>query len=190
MATLPIEEAKVKIELLTAEDFLLFGDVIEANEAAEHFTINCGYTERYHNLANVEVTHTKGKAGISIFASQPLPIPLQLKLLERHPLSSQAFIPLDQEPYLVVVAPPGEFNSEAIRFFIARPDQGVNYHAGTWHHFCLALNQKSRFLVVDRIGTDPETPVKNCDEFFLKEPIVLSRENLNKALEQLSHSNE
>ncbi len=177
------------IALLTKEAFLPFGDVIEANESGEHFTINYGHTERYHDLADIDVGHTQGKAGMSIFASQPLPIPLHLKLLERHPLSSQAFMPLDKEPYLVVVAPPGDFNPEAIQIFLASPHQGVNYRAGTWHHFCLALNKKSHFLVIDRIGTDPEKPVKNCDEFFLKEPIVLNQDTLNTALDQLTYDN-
>lgn len=177
----------MNIELLTPEAFAPFGDVIDTHENAEHFTINYSYTERYHNLANVDVTHTGGKAGMSIFVSTPLPLPLQIKLLERHPLSSQAFVPLDGHPYLVVVAPAGEFNPENIRIFIATPYQGVNYNAGTWHHFCLALKTKSRFLVVDRIAIDPENNVKNCDEVFLEKTVVLDDALIHQAVEQLQY---
>ena len=149
-------------EVLTAEAFAPFGDVIEINPSKPHFSINYGNTERFHDLAKVDVTNGGGRAGISIFRSKPLPMPIQIRLLERHPLSSQAFFPLSPHPYMVVVAPPGDLNEDAIRIFVAKVGQGVNYHAGTWHHFCLALEEESDFLVVDRIGVGP-----NCDEALL-----------------------
>lgn len=85
-----------------------------------------------------------------------------LELMERHPLSSQAFYPLGNSPYLVVVAPPGELDPSAVVAFVAQSDQGVNYHKGTWHHYSLALGGVSDFLVVDRISDD-----QNCDEVRL-----------------------
>lgn len=146
-------------EVLTAEAFAPFGDVIEINPFKPHLSINYGNTQRFHDLAKVDVSNGGGRPGISIFRSKPLPTPIQIRLLERHPLSSQAFFPLSPHPYLVVVAPPGDLDESAIRVFLAQPGQGVNYHAGTWHHFCLALEGESDFLVVDRIGKGP-----NCDE--------------------------
>lgn len=85
-----------------------------------------------------------------------------LKVMERHPLSSQAFYPLSTFPYLVVVAPTGELDPSAIVAFLAQPNQGVNYHRGVWHHYSLALAGISDFLVVDRISDD-----ENCDEVRL-----------------------
>jgi ureidoglycolate lyase len=153
---------------LTAAAFAPFGDVIEAGPNVKSFVINQGLTQRFHDLAQVEVTQNQGRAGISIFRTQPLPMPICIRLLERHPLSSQAFFPLSPRPYLVVVAPPGDLDENAIRIFRAQPGQGVNYRAGTWHHFCLALEAESDFLVVDRIGKG-----ENCDEFILREPFAI-----------------
>lgn len=161
-------------EALTAEAFAPFGDVIEVDPSKPNFTINYGNTQRFHDLAKLDVANSGGTAGISIFRSTPLPMPIQIRLLERHPLSSQAFYPLNPRPYLIVVAPSGDLDENAIRVFLAQPGQGVNYHAGTWHHFCLALEAESDFLVVDRIGQGA-----NCDEVSLKRPfeIVVSKQS-------------
>jgi ureidoglycolate lyase len=155
-------------EILTVEAFAPFGDLIEAGASVPNLPINYGHTQRFHDLAKVDVNNGGGRAGISIFRSKPLPMPIQIRLLERHPLSSQAFFPLCPHPYLVVVAPPGDLDENAIRVFLAEPGQGVNYHAGTWHHFCLALDAESDFLVVDRIGPGP-----NCDEYTLQKPFAI-----------------
>lgn len=161
-------------EPLTQEAFKPFGDVIEVSDTAHHFTINEGFTERYHDLAAINVIADGGKTGMSIFRSTPLALPIAIKMMERHPLSSQAFMPLGQQPYLVVVAEKGEWNAQQLndklRVFIASSDQGVNYHAGTWHHYCLALNQPSDFLVVDRIGKGD-----NCDIIELDGSIIIKR---------------
>lgn len=178
------------IELLTREAFSPYGDVIEAHNDANHFSINHGYTERYHDLADIDVSKGDGKTGISIFKSTPLPLPMQLNFLERHPLSSQAFIPMGACPYLVVVAEKSEEASDGVlsapvRAFIARSNQGVNYHAGTWHHFCLALYEDSDFLVVDRIPKEPKNPHKNCDEVPLKNPISFTEEQIIDAVKNI-----
>ena len=125
---------------LTAEVFKVFGDVIEATDASKFININDGYTKRFHDLADVDVTTNNGRTLINIFRSTPLVQPIAIKMMERHPLSSQAFIPLGKQPYLVVVAPKGEFNIEHLEVFIASATQGVTYHAGTWHHYRLSLH--------------------------------------------------
>ncbi|WP_417464101.1 ureidoglycolate lyase [Kordiimonas sp.] len=154
----------VTAEPLTPDAFKPFGDVIEASDAARQFDINYGHTIRFHDLARIDVAAEDGRAGVSIFRSTPLQAPITVKLMEYHPLSSQAFMPLGPRPYLVVVAPKGEFDVSCIRVFKALPGQGVNYHAGTWHHFCLALEGVSDFLVIDRIGEG-----ENCVEHHLGE---------------------
>ena len=156
---------------LTKENFAIYGDVIEVNDQVEHFGINDGFTERYNNLAEINVDSNGGKTLVNIFRSTPLALPIIIKKMERHPLSSQCFIPLGQQSYLVVVAPAGEFNEKAIQIFIVSSNQGVNYHAGTWHHFSLALNQVSDFLVIDRGGEGD-----NCDEVLLDNEILINLE--------------
>jgi ureidoglycolate lyase len=146
---------------LTADAFAPFGDVIEASDRAEVLPINYGWTTRFNALSDVAVGD--GHAILSLFRSKPL-TPLVLKIFERHPLGSQAFVPMQGRPYLVAVAPAGEFDPAAVRVFRAEPHQGVNYAKGTWHHFLLALEAESDFLVVDREG-----PGDNLDEVELSE---------------------
>jgi ureidoglycolate lyase len=148
---------------LTAENFADYGDVISVSESAEHFTINDGHTMRYHDLAEVDVTEQQGTTLLNIFRSTPLAFPLPIEMMERHPLGSQAFIPMSNQPYVVVVAPSGELDTSKIEVFLASSKQGVNYHKGTWHHFCLALNQESDFLVVDRGGKGDNCDVEKLD---------------------------
>ena len=162
---------------LTRKDFAPFGDVIEAHTDARHFPINYGQTARYHDLAKIDVTAHQGRAIVSLFRSAPLAAPITINLLERHPHSSQAFMPLGSQPYLVVVAPAGELDEQAIRVFLAQPGQGVNYHAGTWHHFSLALNETSDFLVIDRAG-EPGENLNNCDEQPLLQPFMIDLQGI------------
>ena len=157
-----------RIEPLTRAAFAAFGDVIEASDAARHFPINGGTTERYHDLVKIDLDE-EGRAIVSIFRAQPRSLPFTLTMLERHPRGSQAFMPLNGRPYLVAVAARAEtFEADDVRVFLARGDQGVNYAAGVWHHPLLALGEVSDFLVVDRAG-----PGANCDERFLREALTI-----------------
>jgi len=155
---------------LTSEAFCAFGDVIEASANANNFAINDGFTQRYHDLAKVDVCDKEGHAIISVFRSTPLVQPIAIRMMERHPHGSQAFIPMGENPYLIVVAPAGEFELSKVEVFIANSNQGVNYHKGTWHHFCLALGSISDFLVVDRGGAGD-----NCDVLELDGSLVIAK---------------
>ena len=144
---------------LTPEAFAPFGDVIEtAGHTAR--LINEGTCERFDDLARVDVLEAGGRPLISIFNAQPRDLPFEVKTLERHPLSSQAFYPLDAQPFLVVVAEEGDAaRPGTVHAFRASGRQGVSYRRSTWHHALLAVGQASRFLVVDRGG-----PGENCEE--------------------------
>lgn len=162
MRTLPIEP-------LTKAAFAPFGDVIET-EGSAHFLINNGSTQRFDRLADVQLGTEQDQAVISIFRARTLPMPLTVRMLERHPLGSQAFIPLLGNAFLIVVAPAGDVpRSEDVRAFISDGRQGINYHKGVWHHPVLALHDQDDFLIVDRKG-----PGNNCDEFFFEACDVLS----------------
>ncbi|PHQ70401.1 MAG: ureidoglycolate lyase [Sneathiella sp.] len=151
---------KLVIEPLSKQAFSDFGDVIETTDS-EHFLINNGSTQRFHDLAKIDMGE-EGRMLVNIFRATPRSYPLTIEMVERHPLGSQAFMPLGSNPYLVLVAPKGEAVSpEDLRLFSAAADQGVHYHAGTWHHPVLALGGVSDFLVIDRGGDE-----HNCDEIF------------------------
>jgi ureidoglycolate lyase len=163
-----VPRLELKLEPLTAEAFAPFGDVIEVSPRNNIMPINYGNTERHHDLAKVDVNDAGGRAIISVFRSLPTELPFQVRIMERHPLGSQAFMPLTDNPYLVLVAPAGELDPWQIRAFIAASSQGVNYHKGTWHHYSLGLNDSNDYLVIDRDGAG-----HNCDEVELPRDLEL-----------------
>ena len=149
---------------LEAAAFAPFGEVIEAS-GQPSFQINQGMCDRFHDLARVEVADTEGAPGISIGLGRPYDLPLAVHMVERHPLGSQAFVPLDGEPFLVVVAPDDGRTPGRPLAFLTRPGQGVNYHRGTWHGVLTPLVRPQPFLIVDRIG-----PGANLEEHFYDAP--------------------
>nr|WP_322941081.1 ureidoglycolate lyase [Pseudomonas sp. s4] len=156
------------IEPLSKEAFAPFGDVIET-DGSDFFMINNGSTRRYHKLATVQTAQPEDQAIISIFSAEALEMPVTIRMLERHPLGSQAFIPLLGHPFLIVVAPLGDAPvSGSVRAFLSNGRQGVNYHRGVWHHPVLTIEKRDDFLVVDRSGSG-----NNCDEHFFNEDELL-----------------
>ncbi|MFZ6691394.1 ureidoglycolate lyase [Undibacterium sp. SXout20W] len=152
------------LQTLSREAFAPFGEVIML-DGARHYPINQGTTERFHALATANTETQNGKTILSVFRGQPRSLPLAITVMERHPLGSQAFVPTSQnseDEYLVVVAPPGEFDVTTMQAFICRGFQGVNYAPGVWHHPLIALHKVSDFIVMDRIGEG-----FNCDEVAL-----------------------
>jgi ureidoglycolate lyase len=139
-----------------------FGDLIET-DGAESFAINGGTTQRFHALARAQVwgPNKDGEAILSIFRGQPFKLPLDIKMMERHPLGSQAFVPLNGRPWIAVVAPDVEGKPGEPVAFAMRGDQGVQYGVGVWHHPLISLEAESDFLVVDRTG-----PGENLEEHF------------------------
>lgn len=136
---------------LTRAAFAPFGDVVET-EGAEHFRYNDGYAVRFHDLARIECAAEGGRPLLSIFRAKPFPLPLRIALMERHPISSQAFVPMGEARFLVVVAEKSTAPDPAdLRAFVTDGKQGVNYRPGTWHHPLIALKEGD-FLVVDRSG--------------------------------------
>jgi ureidoglycolate lyase len=168
---------KLPIEPLTREAFAVFGDVIEL-EGAVPVPINLGTTLRYHDLASVDVMDEGGRALINVFRGQPRTLPFEVTMMERHPLGSQAFLPLNDKPYLVVVAPVGDLDPALLRAFVTRGWQGVNYAKGVWHHPLIALGEVSDFIVIDRGGDGP-----NLDEQDLAEPVWLTGEALHAGVD-------
>jgi ureidoglycolate lyase len=152
----------IPIVPLTKAGFAPFGDVIEI-EDARPVAINQGFAARFDDLANVDVASEGGAVNISIFAATARPRPIVIKLMERHPLGSQAFFPLQERPWLVLVCSDPEV-AASYRAFSASGRQGVNYTRQVWHHPLLVLENDSRFLVVERKG-----PGHNLDEHWLKE---------------------
>ncbi len=152
------------VRALTKEAFAAFGDVIEMS-GKDPAPMNQGMAERYHALAEVEAIGDGAKAVISLVHSTQYPLPHIIKLVERHPLGSQSFIPLDTTPFFVVVAPAGEnFDVAQLQAFKTNGQQGINYHRGVWHGpLC------TPFAAMDLICVDRDGGGNNCEELLLEE---------------------
>lgn len=136
---------------LTPGSFARFGDVLEAAGTPDKL-INQGLCGRYHDRAGLDFG-PDGRAGISIFDTVPRSLPYQLEMLERHPDGSQAFIPMHECAFLVIVAEDDAGIPAAPRAFLSNGAQGINLHRNTWHGVLTPLASPGRFAVIDRIGT-------------------------------------
>lgn len=159
MATLPIEP-------LTKQAFARFGEVIEI-EGAVPLSINQGYARRFNDLARIDVAAEGGQINVSWFVASMRPAPIAIRLMERHPLGSQMFMPLGGADWLVVVCADPR-NAASYRAFAATGHQGVNYARNCWHHPLLVRKDASPFLVVDRKGDGD-----NLEEYWLDETTQL-----------------
>lgn len=155
---------KILARPLTREAFAEFGDVLDMG-GANHYPINGGKAERYHDLATVEAAGPNARVLISMVKSEPYRFPLALNMVERHPFGSQAFMPLDPRPFVVVVCHDGEDGPGAPHAFVTEPGQGVSYPRNTWHGVLTPIDEPQEFLIVDRGGDGV-----NLEEHFFDEP--------------------
>ena len=157
----------LKPEPLTKAAFAPFGDVVES-DGYTPLHINQGFALRFDNLARIDVAAEGGQSKASLFTANPRPQPTTINLMERHPLGSQLFYPLQDKPWLIVVCD-DPANSKTFRAFSASGRQGINYHRNIWHFPLLVFDAESRFIVVDRVG-----PGNNLEEVEIKQPMTLS----------------
>lgn len=149
----------IRPEPLTADAFAPFGEVLDAT--GDFRLINAGLCHRHHDRARLDFG-PGGRAGISIFEAEPRSLPYSFDLIERHPDGSQAFLPMTQQPFLVIVATSPD---AAPRAFLTNGAQGINLHRGTWHGVLTPLHAPGLFAVVDRIG-----PTPNLEEVRYPQP--------------------
>lgn len=149
---------------LTRESFAAFGDVIDM-KGGRHFPINGGMTERFHDLATAEAAGPDARVIVSLARGTPYEFPLRLTMVERHPLGSQAFIPLSPRPFVVVVCPDGPDGPGEPHAFLTEPGQGVNYPRNLWHGVLTPLGEPQDFIIVDRTGDG-----SNLEEFHFSHP--------------------
>ncbi len=140
---------KISIEPLSQETFQPFGQVIEMRGDFD-FTFNEGRADRWADLANLDIDRD-GKLGISMCVSRPITLPYTLEMMERHPLASQAFIPMNSRPFIVFTAEDIEGTPFKPRAFLTNGKQGINYNRDTWHGVLSPIDQDQEFLIIDRI---------------------------------------
>ena len=150
---------------LTQAAFAGFGDVIELRDSPDKI-INQGMCGRHHDLAQLDFTDAR--AGISLFDAEARHLPCEVAMVERHPLGSQAFIPISETPFLVIVAEDDGGRPVNLQAFVTRPRQSVNLHRGVWHGVLCPLGERGLFAVVDRIG-----PGDNLEEHWFDTPLTV-----------------
>ena len=148
---------------ITKENFAKFGELITTDDIRP-ISINDGYAKRFDGIVNLDTSKDNGKTTISIFSALKRTFPMNIDIMEQHPLGSQAFIPMKETTFLSFVAPGGEKpDLDKIEAFIIPPGLGVNYKTGTWH-FPLIATEDMNFLVVDRKGSGDNLKVQKLEE--------------------------
>ena len=153
---------------LTSERFAPFGDVIES-VVDRTAAMNAERFERFDDLCRLDMSDD-GRVAVSIARCRvATALPYRLDMVERHPLGSQAFVPLGPSRMIVVVAPPEEsVEASDLCAFVTNGRQGINYLRGTWHMPLIAFENGQEFLIIDRAADQP-----NCDMHSLDEPVML-----------------
>jgi ureidoglycolate lyase len=151
---------------LTAEAFAPYGDLLMPKPEPDKI-INQGKCGRHHDLAKLDFAD--GRAGISLFVSEARHLPYRVELVERHPEGSQAFVPLDGVPMIVIVAPDVDGSPGQPEAFLSAPGQSINLHRGTWHGVLAPFQQPGQYIVIDRIGDGA-----NLEEHWFKEPWIVT----------------
>ena len=150
----------IRPKKITRKNFKKFGDVISTKKI-KSININDGYAKRFNNLCSINTSSKKGKTIMSIFSAKKRKFPMNIKMMENHPLSSQSFVPMNETTFLVFVAPKGKRpNTKKIKCFIVPTQTGINYKPGIWH-FPLISTKNMNFLVIDRKGTGNNLVIYN-----------------------------
>ncbi|MDP4031374.1 MAG: ureidoglycolate lyase [Pseudorhodobacter sp.] len=159
---------------LTAAAFAAFGEVLDASGRPDRI-INQGLCSRFHDRARLDFG-PEGRAGLSIFMAEPRSLPYRLALAERHPDGSQAFLPMTQHPFLVIVAPDNGGIPGRPLAFLTNGAQGINLHRGIWHGVLTPLHAPGLFAVLDRIG-----PTPNLEEHWFAQPYTITNQITHQA---------
>ena len=157
--------SNISIEKLDTKTFSRFGSVIEKRNALQLRSINQGTTTRYHNISELSLESKNGNSGISIFSGAPRSFPIEIKIMEKHPVASQSFLPIQDYDWLIVVS---EEKNElpdlsTLRCFQVDGDTGITYNKNIWHH-PLLVKKKQDFWVIDRINEQENSSI-NLQEY-------------------------
>ena len=161
---------KIKPKKINKTNFSKFGQIIDTSKK-KYFRINNGYAKRYDNLGKINTSLKKGRTIVSIFSAKKRKFPMKVDMMEKHPLGTQAFVPMKETSFLVFVAPKGNKpDLKKIQSFRIPKQTGINLNPGIWH-FPLISTKDMNFLVLDRKGKGNNLIIHK----FMKEKIYLSK---------------
>jgi ureidoglycolate lyase len=133
---------------LTPDAYAPYGEVLCASPRGEPGrAANYGTARRFDRLVRLQNLRAGATPNLSVFRSAArTDFPFRIKLLEKHPASTQVFVPMNASRYLVVVALGEERpDPDTLRVFLASNQQGISYHPGVWHHPLFNLDKEADF---------------------------------------------
>jgi len=219
---IPSPFLRVETQQLTGRLFADFGTVIEnpaPGRIPSHekhalpgaILVNQGTAAKYVDVSKITnfygdaPSRVEAKAVMNMFVCSPRDLDdgkadaaglegfFPVKILERHPFTSQTFIPLglskkemNETRYLVIVAPSlppsprdnsfpvpvgvgpgcGMPDLQRIRAFVADGSQSVTYGAGTWHAPMVVVGTKAVDYVVVQYANGVD--IEDCQEVVLQ----------------------
>ena len=159
----------LQINKISKENFSRYGQLI-TTQNMESQEINKETTKSFYDLVDIEIYGEDKECRVNIFKSTKRIFPLEINMLENHPLSSQAFIPLQKTNFIVVVAPiSNEPDINLIETFLISPEEGINFKPKVWH-FPLIATENSNFLTIDKKDSANNLEIynfQNNDKIFL-----------------------
>ena len=159
----------LQIKKISKDNFSEYGQLISTQDI-ESQNINEKTTKSFYDLVNIEIYGDDKECRVNIFKSIKRSFPLEINMLENHPLSSQAFIPLQKTNFIVVVAPVADKpNINLIEAFHVSLEEGINFKPKVWH-FPLIATENSNFLTIDKKDSENNLEIfnfQNIDKIFL-----------------------
>jgi len=162
---------------LTVEGFSPFGQVISAG-LKQGSAANQGTAVRFDWCANLANGRPNARPNLAVFRSTPLHPPIQIRLLERHPQNTQAFMPMLVSRFLIIAAPNlanGAPDLDNLKAFLCAPGQGINYNSGVWHHPIIALDAAAEFAM---LAWEDGTAL-DCEEYPLEVPVWVTVDSVD-----------
>lgn len=153
----------IPLEPLTAETFAPFGDVLTppAEPGRAYFQDALG-SGRPAAAPSLSLARSADRTTLPLTAVQ----------MERHPYSSQSFVPLADSEFLAIVAPrgaDGRPDVTAARAFLATGGTGVTYRMNVWHHPLTVLSGPGTFAVVMWLdGSSDDEEFVDVDPFVVE----------------------
>jgi ureidoglycolate hydrolase len=162
----------VQAETLTPAAYQQFGNVIAAGEAVPWKPANFGRAQRFNRLVEVENLRPEtARLNVCVFRCQALVLhELSVNMLEKHPFSTQVFMPMQDGRYITIVALGAEQpDLRTLRAFVVQSPAGISYRPGIWHYPMTALGEALDLacLVYEDDGAG------DCTVFNLQQPVII-----------------
>lgn len=148
---------------ITPEAYRPYGDVLSADRAdVASRDANQGTAARRNHQIELQHSRSAARPNFSSFRCAPrTEWPMPLALLEKHPCSTQTFIPMKASRYLAVVALGADApDLSTLRAFVVGADAAISYRPGVWHHPMIALDRVSDFACLVWEDGSPEDAVE------------------------------